>query len=278
VLPAGHQRLVTLAGDQLAAVLPAVVPEPGIAHPGALVVLAVGGPGQQRGHGDAGPEQLLPQALGEGLHERPGRPAAARCTDGACGRVSRVVVDAATMTVTHLVVEPEDRHQLGRLVPLDLLATRSGDISLGCAVAEFFQLARAEERQFVRGTGAFAGYDQGQRVQSYIRGQRPGGPSYDGVRPQTLTYDVLPAGEVAVRGGDPVHAVDGDIGHITGVVMETGSHRVAYVLLHAGHLLDSKNIAIPSRAVTRVDAGIQLDITRQDVKHLPPVNLHESGG
>jgi hypothetical protein len=50
------------------------------------------------------------------------------------------------------------------------------------------------------------------------------------------------------------------------------------VLLHAGHLLGSKNIAIPISTVTRVDAGIQLDITKQDVKHLPPVNLHPSGG
>jgi hypothetical protein len=129
----------------------------------------------------------------------------------------------------------------------------------------------------VRGTGDFAGYDQGQLVRSYMREQRPGGPSYDGVRPQTFTYDVLPAGEVAVRGGDPVHALDGEIGHITGIVMETGSRRVAYVLVHAGHLLDSKNIAVPISAVTRVDAGVQLDISSQDVTHLPPVNLHQSG-
>jgi hypothetical protein len=44
-----------------------------------------------------------------------------RGTDGAGGWVSRVVVDAAALTVTHLVVEPEDRHEPGRLVPLDLV-------------------------------------------------------------------------------------------------------------------------------------------------------------
>jgi len=96
--------------------------------------------------------------------------------------------------------------------------------------------------------------------------------------PQTFTYDVQPAGEVAVRGGDPVYAIDGDIGHITGVAVDAGSRRVAYVLLHAGHLLGRKNIAVPISAVTRVDAGIQLDITRQHVKHLPPVNLQQSDG
>jgi len=55
--------------------------------------------------------------------------------------------------------------------------------------------------------------------------------------------------------------------------MDAGSRRVAYMLLLAGHLLGRKNIAIPINAVTRVDAGIQLSITRKDVKHLPPVNF-----
>jgi hypothetical protein len=43
----------------------------------------------------------------------------ARCTDGACGKVIRVVVDPVARAVTHLVVEPKHRHGLGRLVPLD---------------------------------------------------------------------------------------------------------------------------------------------------------------
>ncbi len=62
-------------------------------------------------------------------------------------------------------------------------------------------------------------------------------------------------------------------GHITGVVAEAASRQVAYLLLLAGHLLGSKNIAVPISAVTRVDAGILLDIARQDVRHLPPVDL-----
>jgi hypothetical protein len=72
--------------------------------------------------------------------------------------------------------------------------------------------------------------------------------------PQTFTYDVLPAGKVALRGDDPVDAIDGAIGHITGVAAEAGSRRVAYLLLRAGHPL-GKNIAVPVSAVARIDAG-----------------------
>ena len=51
---------------------------------------------------------------------------AAACSDGPCGAVSRVVVDPVAREVTHLVVEPEHRSGLGRLVPLDLVDAGCG--------------------------------------------------------------------------------------------------------------------------------------------------------
>ena len=90
--------------------------------------------------------------------------------------------------------------------------------------------------------------------------------------PQTFTYDTLPPGKVAMRSGDHVHATDGDIGQIHGVVTDPGSH-MTHVLLQEGHLWGHKQVAIPISAVTRVDAGIELNIAKEQVKHLPPVNL-----
>jgi hypothetical protein len=39
--------------------------------------------------------------------------AEARCSDGVCGEVTRVVIDPVAETVTHLVVEPKHRHVTG---------------------------------------------------------------------------------------------------------------------------------------------------------------------
>jgi hypothetical protein len=201
----------------------------------------------------------------------------ARCSDGACGQVSRVVIDPATLTVTHLVVESDDPHQLGRLVPIDLLDTAPGEISLHCTATEFFQLPRAENTQSPPRTGKpepalfRLGGKSGRRIVG------PLGFAVKTPGPRTFTYDVLPAGKVALRGDDPADALDGAIGHITGVVADAGSGQVAYLLLHAGHLL-GKNIAVPISAVTRLDAGIQLGMTKHDVKHLPPVDLQQPGG
>ena len=90
--------------------------------------------------------------------------------------------------------------------------------------------------------------------------------------PQTVTYDSVPLGEVTVRRGEPVHATDGDIGRVQGLVIETRSRRVTHVLLQEGHLWGRKEVAIPIGAVTETDEdGIKLAITKQEVADLPPV-------
>jgi uncharacterized protein YrrD len=75
---------------------------------------------------------------------------------------------------------------------------------------------------------------------------------------------------VAVRRGEHVHATDGNIGQIQGLVIDSGSHQVTHVLLEEGHVFGHKVVAIPIGAVTAVnESGIQLNITKQQVKDLP---------
>jgi hypothetical protein len=50
------------------------------------------------------------------------------------------------------------------------------------------------------------------------------------------------------------------------------------VLLEEGHLWGSKEVAIPIQAVTRVDNGICLNLTKQQVKDLPPVEIDRPKG
>jgi hypothetical protein len=197
------------------------------------------------------------------------------CTDGVCGQVIRVVVNPADWTVTHLVVVPSKRQELGRLVPLDLVDAVAGEIRLRCTVAEFYNLSRGEKTEFVPGTGDYSQYKQGQSgsqvsdMENLVRS----GLSITGRLPQTFTYDDIPPGKVAVRGGDQVHATDGDIGQVRGLAVAPGSHRITHVLLREGHPWGHKQVAIPASAVTRIDAGIQLNLTKHQVKHLPSVDL-----
>jgi sporulation protein YlmC with PRC-barrel domain len=200
----------------------------------------------------------------------------ASCTDGACGTVARVVVDPVARAVTHLVVEPKHRHDPGRLVPLDLIDATTGQVRLRCTLADFGKLDPAEETQFLPGTPGYPGYDPEQVLCMPYYGTGMGmGMAY---APLTVTYDAVPLDEVEVRRGEHVHATDGHIGKVQGLVIDPDSRHVTHVLLQEGHLRGRKEVAIPIRAVTGIDDGIRLNLTKQQVQDLPPVDIHHPDG
>ena len=200
----------------------------------------------------------------------------ASCTDGVCGEVTRVVVDPVARAVTHLVIAPAHRHGPGRLVPLDLVDAATGEIRLRCSMAEFEKLDPAEETQFLPDTPGYPGYDPEQVLSSPYYGMGLG--IEGGYVPQTVTYDAVPLDEVEVRRGEHVHATDGHIGRVQGLVIDPGSHHVTHVLLQEGHLWGRKEVAIPISAVTGVEDGIRLNITKQQVQDLPPVDIDQRNG
>jgi sporulation protein YlmC with PRC-barrel domain len=192
--------------------------------------------------------------------------AEASCTDGVCGRVTQVVVDPLNQAVTHLVVEPDHREGLGRLVPIDWVAAAGVDtVALRCTRAEFEKLERAEETRFLPGTEGYPGFDPEQVLVW---------PYFGANATLPVTVDTLPVGEVAVRRGEQVHAIDGQIGHVEALVVDGPTRHVTHVLLREGHLFARKDVAIPIAAVTSVgEDGIQLSLNKQDVAELPAVAL-----
>ncbi len=208
--------------------------------------------------------------------------AEATCTDGTRGEVIRVVVDPVARVVTHLVIEPKHRRGLGRLVPLGLVDVTTGGVRLLCTGAEFEKLASAEETQFL--LGGYEGYGPGQVLAWPYFGLGGGmalggsmgfgGGVGTGDVAQAVTYDTVPLGEVAVRRGQQVHATDGDIGSVQGLVIDTRTRHVTHVLLQEGHRLGRKEVAIPIAAVAAVgEDGIHLHISKQDVQDLPSVTV-----
>jgi hypothetical protein len=73
----------------------------------------------------------------------------ASCTDGACGQVSRIIINPVAREVTHLVIDPRHWHGPGRLVPIDLVDAETGQIRLRCTLAEFQTLRSAQETESV---------------------------------------------------------------------------------------------------------------------------------
>ncbi len=206
------------------------------------------------------------------------------CSDGVCGELKRVVVDPVAKTLTHLVVEPKHGGGAGRLVPVDLVASAGEEIRLSCATAEFDKLEHAEETQFLPGASGEWGYGEGQVVSWPYYGLGMGGMGMGGVGmgnmnagPQMITRDRIPVGEVQVRRGEHVRASDGDIGRVQGLVVDPADHHVTHVLLDEGHLWGKKEVAIPIGAVTGVEDGVRLSLSKDEVAGLPAVELDRAG-
>jgi sporulation protein YlmC with PRC-barrel domain len=207
----------------------------------------------------------------------------ASCTDGACGQVSRIIVNPGAREVTHLVVDPKHRHGPGRLVPVDLVDATTGQIRLRCTLAEFQTLQPAEETESVPNLDPTGPQEShfppsvnflplssgvfGMPGTVEVRPDRgPGRPEIS----QEVTVDSVPFGEVDIRPGLAVCATDGEIGQVQGLIVEPGDHRVTHVLLQEGHMWGRKEVAIPIGAVTKIGTMIiHLSITKHQVENLP---------
>jgi hypothetical protein len=209
-----------------------------------------------------------------------------QCSNGVCGELQRVVVDPVARTLTHLVVDAKHGSGTGRLVPISLADSTADGILLRCTNADFDMLESAEETHFVAGASGEWDYEQEHILSWPYYGLGMGGMGAGGMGttsdpsqppgPQTVTYDRVPVGEVQVRRGEPVHATDGDIGHVQGLVIDPADHTVTHVLLDEGHLWGKKRVAIPVGAVEKVDStGVRLRFTKDQVRDLPQIDLAE---
>src|ERR1700722_15452898 len=130
------------------------------------------------------------------------------CSDGACGRLSRVVVGPVARALTHLVVEARHRPQGDRLVPVDLVQSTGEDIRLRCSLSEFDALEPAEETRFLPGAPGDWDYSQSQMLsQPYFGlglgltlGQGASGIGLGAIGgtqgPHAVTSERIPVGEV----------------------------------------------------------------------------------
>jgi len=196
--------------------------------------------------------------------------AAAVCRDGFAGELTGLVVEPTARTVTHLAVEPEHAHGLARLVPLDHADATGEPIRLSYTEAEFKDLSPAEQTlaEFV------PGYEVPVQLLPPGAGWRPAdGPVADGgaigqIR-EMETIALVPDAEVQESRGDRIHATDGDVGPFHGLRVDPDSGAILHVLLRR-HPWGHAELAIPIANVTGFKEGVQLSITKHEVKDLTP--------
>ncbi|MGH8981913.1 MAG: hypothetical protein ACRDWE_13000 [Acidimicrobiales bacterium] len=221
------------------------------------------------------------------------------CEEGELGTLRRVVIDPVKHELTHLVVEASHGRTRDRLVPVDLVETSKGSLLLRCTKSQFAALEPVEEQHFLsggRGQWPYADADvlslphfvlhDGRDAAGTLRTRVVGNVRGIGAErnPRSrgrvdATDEKVPAGEVALKRGDHVHASDGRIGRVHGLVVDRAGEHVTHVLLATGHLWGSREVAIPIGAVIGVDDdhGVWLALTKARVRDLPLLGVDGGG-
>ena len=207
--------------------------------------------------------------------------ATVEATDGKCGKLAGVIIDPIAGRLSHLIVEPRHHHGLGKLVPVESVEADGNPIRLSCTTAAFEQLDDAEETHFEQPTDETWSYAEGEAYQlpyygvGIVGGVGAGGMGAVGqpAVPHATVTDRVPTGEVEVRRGDPVHASDGFIGKVKGLVVDPADNHVTHVLLAEGHFFGHKNVAIPIGRTARIEDQIKVDLTKDEIEALPAVEL-----
>lgn len=212
----------------------------------------------------------------------------AYCIESPCGHVAVLVMGRGTGKLAHLIVMPEHGTD-SRLVPLALVRPEGETVRLHCSLDEFRSLPTAmdirpvpPDPDPVLDTQA-AVYDRHDRTPgSPYFGLGPSVPNAGLAAPEPVLTprwdydDHVPPDEVRVYPGDHVHATDGPVGRVRGVVTAPDDDTVTHILLDEGHVWTRKQVAIPMEKVGSVDdEGIRVDLTKRQVKDLPVAEFGE---
>lgn len=145
------------------------------------------------------------------------------CADGSFGELADIVIDPTARRVTHLVVQPHDRHDLARLVPVAQVHTETtsdATISLDSTLAEIGALEPIQKSAYLR-LNEFpvedpdwdVGIEEMFALPYYqsVDGMGVGIQAIDPDPHVALSYDRVPKGEVEIRHASAVTSSNGDI-------------------------------------------------------------------
>lgn len=176
-------------------------------------------------------------------------------TDGVCGLLHTILVSPPGPRVAHIVVEPEHRIGLGRLVSLDLVSAVYEDANFGldldCDLEGFNALPYAESMDFLPGPGP-----------TYRYARVP-------LAPVAQVRDLSPEGEGPLRPEAVVRATDGEVGHVAGLVTGPPAHQVAQVLVNLDQLFwRHRTVAVPIEHASLATAGVALSLSTEELRDL----------
>ena len=201
-----------------------------------------------------------------------------RCSDGACGRSTSIILNPVTEEVTHFVVKASGMLGDEYLVPLDAIVESSSD----CIRLRWSRGDLVQAEPFIK--SVFIGKDESAFLAESMYASSfmwpyamAGGDQYQPAMLAALYEQVeqIPPGELAVRRGTEVEATDGRVGKVDEFLIDPVTGHITHLVLRKGHLWGERDITIPVSQIDRVTSeAVSLKLDKDAVNGLPGITVH----
>ncbi len=195
------------------------------------------------------------------------------CTDGYAGRSSHIIINPITRQLTHFVVQHKGQGEtVDRLVPIEkVVETTPALIRLSVTEDELVGMEPFTDSHYIQVD--VPDYD-------YIH-VMPYHALPTKTVDESVTDELIPPGELAVRRGAKVEATDGSVGQVEGFLVDPESGHISHLFLQAENVLGKKEVTLPMSAIESVHEDmVFLKLDKRAVEALPaiPVQRHQVMG
>ena len=195
-----------------------------------------------------------------------------RCSDGPAGRSAYVIVNPVNQLLTHLVVREEWPPFAEHMVPLDRVEETSPNvIKLSCTLEQLRKMEPFEFEQYIRIKSPNYEKWQGSMVAwPYVLPANS--TSFEEDRYIPIELENTPVGELAMRRGARVEAVDGYFGQVEELLVNSKNMHVTHLVVREKHLWNRRDVAIPVSQIEHAEENsVDLKLDRKSIKELPAV-------
>jgi sporulation protein YlmC with PRC-barrel domain len=187
-----------------------------------------------------------------------------------CGQSTYVILNPLTETITHVVVKQHAFPHSERLVPIEQVEDCSdGEICLRCTGEELADMQAFIETEFAR-----------EDIPYYYPDTTLMWPMvYPDVDPELLAveHQQIPPGELAVRRGTEVQALDGRVGRVDEFMADPKTGHITHLIMREGHLWGEKDVTIPVSDIERIEEDtVHLNLHKKEIEALPTIRVHRS--
>jgi uncharacterized protein YrrD len=185
------------------------------------------------------------------------------CTDGFCGRSTRVILKPKCEEVTHLVVKEKESPHKEILIPVTAVtATTPDSINLSYTRGKLAKLQPFIETEYVEVD-----------IPRYAGGAYTIEPyAYREHETLAVKHESIPEGELALRRGVRVEATDGQVGRVDELLVDPEDDRITHLVLREGHLWGQRDVNIPISEIERIaEDAVYLKIPKRKIETLPTI-------